>query len=493
SIQVVVNDVSCGDASASAKLTKVSGINYTISNGKNIDTDGNINDLEFNTTYTITATNPVTGCQTSTNFVTTNPIEQPSRPESINQIFCGSAKVGQLKITAYQSGTTIHWYKNNVLQKDSDELTNGVYQLSQSLNGCESARTSIEVTIITKPNKPMVSVSKISCGHTLSKVSITNFETGFLYKLWQNNTERIVTETFTIENGKTYQLKAHTQHCYNESDVFSAKTEFENIEKPIVEVKDASCSESVTTATITNYNSDYQYVITPNGTAVINNNTIVGMVMGQNYTIKAVKGECQSEVSDDFSAKEKRQTPMPLVDRVQTFCSEATIAHLKASGNDIKWYDSQTSIVPLSSKDVLTTKTYYVSQTENQCESNRISVEVKIENCQTTPPNNGNDNPKCELIFYNALSPNGDGLNDIFFIKGIECYPDNTLRIFSSTGVKIYQAKGYDNKNVVFNARTNLDKHGKGRVVPQNAYFYILEYSQNGRNQRLMGWIYIKL
>ena len=42
-----------------------------------------------------------------------------------------------------------------------------------------------------------------------------------------------------------------------------------------------------------------------------------------------------------------------------------------------------------------------------------------------------NDTP---LKVFNAISGNGDNLNDGFIIQGIEAYPKNTLKIFNRWG-----------------------------------------------------------
>ena len=69
----------------------------------------------------------------------------------------------------------------------------------------------------------------------------------------------------------------------------------------------------------------------------------------------------------------------PVVAVSQTLCNPATVANLVATGSGtIKWYDDPTGGTALSTSNVLTTKTYYVSNTVGVCESNRTAVSVTI-------------------------------------------------------------------------------------------------------------------
>jgi hypothetical protein len=63
----------------------------------------------------------------------------------------------------------------------------------------------------------------------------------------------------------------------------------------------------------------------------------------------------------------------------QTFCEGATVANLGATGTALKWYANASGGTELVSTEVLTTGTYYASQTLNACESQtRLAVQVVI-------------------------------------------------------------------------------------------------------------------
>lgn len=101
-------------------------------------------------------------------------------------------------------------------------------------------------------------------------------------------------------------------------------------------------------------------------------------------------------------------------------------------------------------------------------------------------------NPDNELIIYNAISPNGDNFNDSFRIKGIDKYPDNSVEIYNRWGVKVYEAKSYNESTVMFSGysdgRTTIRKDEK---LPAGTYFYILNYNSGAGYVKKSGYIYI--
>jgi hypothetical protein len=62
----------------------------------------------------------------------------------------------------------------------------------------------------------------------------------------------------------------------------------------------------------------------------------------------------------------------------QSFEDAASVANLVAMGDNIKWYSVSTGGNALLNSTALSSRTYYVTQTVNDCESNRIPVIVTI-------------------------------------------------------------------------------------------------------------------
>ncbi|MNS15863.1 Glycerophosphoryl diester phosphodiesterase family protein [compost metagenome] len=101
-------------------------------------------------------------------------------------------------------------------------------------------------------------------------------------------------------------------------------------------------------------------------------------------------------------------------------------------------------------------------------------------------------NVSCVEEVYNAVSANGDGLNDSFFIKGIDCYPNNVVRIYNRYGVVVYEKNGYDNVTNPFQGFSDgRATVAKGNKLPTGTYFYTLEYDSNGKKVEKTGYLYV--
>jgi gliding motility-associated-like protein len=72
--------------------------------------------------------------------------------------------------------------------------------------------------------------------------------------------------------------------------------------------------------------------------------------------------------------------------------------------------------------------------------------------------------PSSELVFYNTFSPNGDGVNDFFYIGNVAKYPECVLEVFSRTGQLVYSKTGYDN---------SWDGTNYGDKLPEATYYYV--------------------
>lgn len=92
--------------------------------------------------------------------------------------------------------------------------------------------------------------------------------------------------------------------------------------------------------------------------------------------------------------------------------------------------------------------------------------------------------PLKELSIPDGFSPNSDGTNDTFEIKGIEAFPESEIIIMNRWGNKLFDSKpasSWDGKN--------HEGESIGKDLPIGTYFYILKLG-NGYNTK-KGYLYL--
>lgn len=106
------------------------------------------------------------------------------------------------------------------------------------------------------------------------------------------------------------------------------------------------------------------------------------------------------------------------------------------------------------------------------------------------------------LTIFNGITPDGDGNNEFFEIRGIELFPDNRMRIYNRWGVEVFDVDNYgsDELGNVFrgfsDGRVTIDD---SELLPTGTYFYVLEFNgpdlpedSNGKpTDAFTGYLYI--
>lgn len=112
------------------------------------------------------------------------------------------------------------------------------------------------------------------------------------------------------------------------------------------------------------------------------------------------------------------------------------------------YLDSNSTQNPLSTPEQTTT--YTVNTQIGLCNvSDQITVTVG-------PP----------IVVYTAFTPNSDGFNDVWNIKGIEKFENVVVTIFDRWGQQVFKSIGYAQA---------WDGTYRGRYLPTGAYYYVIE------------------
>ncbi|GGE23446.1 hypothetical protein GCM10010832_00150 [Psychroflexus planctonicus] len=97
------------------------------------------------------------------------------------------------------------------------------------------------------------------------------------------------------------------------------------------------------------------------------------------------------------------------------------------------------------------------------------------------------------IDIFNAVSPNGDGNNEFLRIEGLQEFPDNNVKIYDRSGVKVFDTNRYGfNGNVFRGISEGRISVQKNKRLPTGTYFYLLEYEdENGEQKRKQGYLYL--
>ncbi len=89
----------------------------------------------------------------------------------------------------------------------------------------------------------------------------------------------------------------------------------------------------------------------------------------------------------------------------------------------------------------------------NLCESNTLDVNILL--------TNGSN-----LVIYDAFSPNGDGINEVWNIGNIGTYPGSTVKIYNVWGIEVFSSGGYSQP---------WDGTYNGKELPSGTYYYVID------------------
>ncbi|WP_289058700.1 gliding motility-associated C-terminal domain-containing protein [uncultured Flavobacterium sp.] len=92
--------------------------------------------------------------------------------------------------------------------------------------------------------------------------------------------------------------------------------------------------------------------------------------------------------------------------------------------------------------------------------------------------------PDSKILIAEAVTPNGDGINDFWVIKNIENYTNSVVRVYNRWGAEVFSAKNYQN---------DWDGHFKDNsqsLPDSSSYLYQIDLENDGVID-YQGWIYI--
>ena len=307
-------------------------------------------------------------------------VNTTSAPTASAQTFCSGATVADLVAT----GTSLQWYTASTggsALATSTTLSSGTYYVSQTLNSCESTRTSVFVTIYNTPLAPTASAQTFCTGATVANLVATpgvaaRFSVA-AYRWYTVNTGGSALSTSTALVTGTYYVAQVNGTCEGPRTTVSVTV---NTTSAPTASAQTFCSGATVADLVATGTSLKWYTASTGGSALA---TSVTLSSGTYYVSQTLNSCESTRTSVSITVN---TTPLAPTASAQTFCTGATVANLVATPGlagrlsvaPYRWYTLSTGGSALSTSTALVTGTYYVSQLVNLCEGPRTAVAVTV-------------------------------------------------------------------------------------------------------------------
>lgn len=385
---VVTNPSGCSSATGSLMVSTVANL-YSFDDGSTWNTN-NTASLSPGTYFIrIKYTN---GCQSDAYKATINTAPNaPTTPTlNVTQPITCSNPFGSILITSTADQYSFDNGKNYSTNPDSGNLISGTYMVRvKNSSGCESAPLSATINPPTDyPGNPAFTTIQPDCNNRTGAITITDAASEYSFDngvTWTTNAMK------SNLDPTTYLIKIkNNKGCVSNatSVVITPFTDF--TQKPSLSSPQTFCIQQIATlnSIIITGQSIKWYDALTNGSLLPITNLLQDTKTY--YASQTING-CESErVPVTIKVQD---THAPSGEANQTFCTaqNSTLANVKITGTSIKWYDTIINgSLLLETTNLENGKTYYVSQTENNCEGPRLGVTISIINTSLAPTSNGN-------------------------------------------------------------------------------------------------------
>ncbi|MBW1654812.1 Ig-like domain-containing protein [Flavobacterium quisquiliarum] len=401
--QVVVTDpIGCNSSTGNIMVSTIANL-YSFDDGLTWSASNTANLSPGNYFIRIKYTN---GCESVAYKATINAApDAPAVPTlNITQPITCSNPFGSILITSTADQYSFDNGKSYSTNPNSGKLVAGTYIVRvKNSSGCESASVSTTINRPTDyPNNPLFTTTQPDCNNPKGAITITDVASEYSF---DDGASWITSATKSNLDPKTYLIKVKNSNgCVSNATTVTITPFTDFTQKPALDSPQTFCiQQNATLNSIEVTGQNIKWYNAPTNGSLLSNTTL----LEDNkiyYASQTING-CESE-RIALSIK-IQDTPMPSGNANQTFCTgqNSTIANIQITGNQIKWYDALTNGNLLAkTTNLIDGKTYYASQTENNCEGSRFGVTITFINTPVAPTVNGtlefckNENAKLSNI-----------------------------------------------------------------------------------------------
>ncbi|WP_020597788.1 T9SS type A sorting domain-containing protein [Spirosoma panaciterrae] len=365
-----------------------------------------------------------------------NPI--PAAPTATPSLsYCQGVSAPALTAT----GSNLKWYgtaatggtgNSNATIPSTSNTGPITYYVSQTVNGCESSRTAITVTTKASPGEPSTTLPPQYCQNQPASALVAT-ATGGASLNWygtasSGGTASSVAPTPNTGSAGTtnYYVSQTLNGCESSRASIAVITKptpgAPSVSSPILGCQNRSGYNLSATASAGGTLNWYG-TSASGGTATSDAPALVTSTTGSTtYYVSQSVNSCEgprASITFTVNAVPAQPTIFP----PGAYCEGTTASALSATGTGLKWYGTNASggtassnpTVPSTDASAIGTKTYYVTQTVNSCESERIGIPVQVKDTPDAPGTSsidfcqGTSAPALTASLVNTATPNWYG------------------------------------------------------------------------------------
>lgn len=371
-----------------------------------------------------------------------------------------STASGVANQATYQPGilTQTTWFRRTVIS--------GAYIMESN---------AVQITVNPNISNNTISVSQTICAGTAPAILLGSAPTGgsgsYAY-LWEMSTSGQPNSFVnapgintgadyiprTLQQTTWFRRKVSAGHCFDNVSATVVIT-VNQVPAPALLAAQDICANSQAILVIPNtnqrdMNAEYEWYETAVGGQLIakgNSFTTPVLTQTRTYYVQAVSNGC---VSSRSAVEVKVLDATANAGEDVSFISGRNIQLQAKGGVSYKWFPAE----GLSNPN-------FANPIANPSKTTTYSVEVVSEaGCISTDKITVTVLPKIKIV--NTFSPNNDGINDTWEIKGLEEYRNARMEIFNRWGAKVFESKGYSKP---WNGVSM-----SGEELPVATYYYIL-------------------
>ncbi|WDT68280.1 T9SS type B sorting domain-containing protein [Cloacibacterium sp. TD35] len=395
----------------------------------------------------------LTSCRVMSGVSTVKINGYPSAPSNRSFSFCKNSTA-----TLTIPENNILWYTSatggvgsiNTPIIDTSVVGTKDFWITQTVNGCESARAKISVNILDNPSAPIVSNYEFCQNSTAASLSAVGTDLKWYTSLTGGTGDSVAPIPNTsIAGDFSFWVSQTVNGCESERTEVKVKI----LQAPFSTVlKDTSIC-------------DGENIVLDVGVGFIAEWQTVPPIVSQTLQVSS-PGQYSVKLTDSKGCVAIQTVNVnlgvtPVITQVKS--GEDFLEIIAENGNPPYFYSLDN--VNWQTSNIFKNLSAGIYQ---------VYVKSQVNSCTAVATS-------AVLFIPNAFTPNQDGYNDVWKVSNIEFFSNVKLKIFDRYGTQVFTAE-----NLV---KFNWDGLYNGRLLPSGTYWYVLEI--DGHYTRT-GWILLK-